>query len=55
MKNIKSKFVTYPTVSKTMTMVTSPACGMPAAPMEAAVAVIEMAITFPNEIENPRT
>lgn len=29
-----------PTVSNTITMVTSPACGMPAAPIEAAVAVI---------------
>lgn len=28
-----------PTVSKTMTIVTRPACGMPAAPIEAAVAV----------------
>lgn len=29
-----------PTVSRTMTIVTNPACGMPAAPIEAAVAVI---------------
>lgn len=29
-----------PTVSNTMTIVTRPACGIPAAPMEAAVAVI---------------
>lgn len=28
-----------PTVSKTMTIVTKPACGIPAAPIEAAVAV----------------
>lgn len=28
-----------PTVSKTITIVTSPACGIPAAPIEAAVAV----------------
>jgi hypothetical protein len=28
-----------PTVSSTMTMVTRPACGIPAAPIEAAVAV----------------
>lgn len=28
-----------PTVSSTMTMVIKPACGMPAAPIEAAVAV----------------
>ena len=35
-----------PTVSSTMTRVTSPACGIPAAPMLAAVAVIEMIITW---------
>ena len=34
-----------PTVSSTMTRVTRPACGIPAAPMLAAVAVIEMIIT----------
>lgn len=31
-----------PTVSKTMTSVTKPACGIPAAPILAAVAVILM-------------
>ena len=35
-----------PTVSRTMTRVTRPACGIPAAPMLAAVAVIEMMITW---------
>lgn len=36
-----------PTVSKTMTIVTKPACGIPAAPILAAVAVILIAIIFP--------
>ena len=35
-----------PTVSRTMTRVTRPACGIPAAPMLAAVAVIEIMITW---------
>jgi hypothetical protein len=38
-----------PTVSKTMTIVTRPACGMPAAPIDAAVAVtlfVESAISI---------
>ena len=39
-----------PTVSKTITIVTSPACGIPAAPILAAVAVIEIAATSPIDI-----
>ena len=35
-----------PTVSRTMTRVTRPACGIPAAPILAAVAVIEIMITW---------
>ena len=38
-----------PTVSRTITMVTRPAWGIPAAPMLAAVAVIEMAQIWPME------
>ena len=39
-----------PTVSRTMTRVTRPACGIPAAPMLAAVAVIEMMITWAKNV-----
>ena len=39
-----------PTVSRTMTRVTRPACGIPAAPILAAVAVIEIMITWKIEI-----
>lgn len=35
-----------PTVSKTITKVTRPACGIPAAPIEAAVAVMLIANMF---------
>ena len=38
-----------------MTIVTRPAWGMPAAPIEAAVAVMEIATTLPKEMEMPRT
>lgn len=38
-----------------MTMVTRPAWGMPAAPMEAAVAVMEMAMIWPMLIDMLRT
>lgn len=36
----ETSFAGRPTVSKTITIVTRPACGMPAAPIDAAVAVI---------------
>lgn len=71
MKKLKIKQLTYnnqstakiketssagrPMVSKTITSVTRPACGMPAAPIEAAVAVILMAKIFPNPKEIPRS
>ena len=42
-----------PTVSKTITIVTKPACGIPAAPILAAVAVIEIAIIWPMLIVMP--
>jgi hypothetical protein len=38
-----------------MTIVTSPAWGIPAAPMEAAVAVMLMAAIFPIDNSYPRT
>lgn len=44
-----------PTVSRTITIVTRPACGMPAAPMEAIVAVMLIAKIFPAESSRPRT
>ncbi len=43
-----------PTVSRTMTIVTSPAWGIPAAPTEAAVAVMLMAIRLPMDKSIPR-
>lgn len=42
-----------PTVSSTITSVTKPAWGIPAAPILAAVAVILIASTLPNESESP--
>ena len=39
-----------PTVSNTITIVTNPACGIPAAPILAAVAVMEIAATSPIDI-----
>ena len=39
-----------PTVSNTITMVTKPACGIPAAPILAAVAVMAIAIVWPKKI-----
>ena len=44
-----------PTVSRTMTIVTRPAWGIPAAPMEAAVAVMLMAAMLPTLRSRPRT
>jgi len=44
-----------PTVSRTITIVTRPACGMPAAPMDAIVAVMLIAKIFPAESSRPRT
>ena len=44
-----------PTVSNTITIVTNPACGIPAAPILAAVAVMEIAATSPIDIVFSRT
>ena len=44
-----------PTVSSTMIMVTRPACGIPAAPIEAAVAVMLTATTLPKSSGISRT